>query len=211
MTSRLELCKTRNTFNFPPTSVLDTAMAATEAARSSYLEKASLTLLVTAPIVSASIGIQRNSADENYNESTPESTMSCSSCGNIVVPGRQHPTTLSRGRTRSSRIGNSSVGMKLLPCSLCGKTIAVPARKKKRAAATSAVSTLRPMHAEKMSDAMDDTGDHKKPEHSTTTEPARKRARGKQTTLQSMLAGQKGTTTVGPKGSGLSLMDFIKT
>ena len=67
------------------------------------------------------------------------------------------------------------------------------------------------MHAEKTSDAMNDKGDHNKPERSTATEPARKRARGKTTTLQSMLAGQKGTTTVGPKGSGLSLMDFIKT
>lgn len=190
-------------------------MAKTAAtARTKYLEKASSRLLLPSPAVSAYLQTVRNGLleQEGVEKSSHDGPKICPSCGTILVPGLTcQPARLSK-RSRTERLAMRGMGSKILrlKCSRCSAISTFESVKpgivQKPNTNTDTLIRSRIRPRELASITSSSTPTLKEP-----VQTSRRRARSKNSTLQSMLQSQQKVVSENSKGFGLDLMDFMKT
>lgn len=214
------------TLQRPPAYVSAAAMASTAAsARLQHLHNASLALVVASPATAAYLQSTHLAiADEgNDRERLADNEVVCKACGNILIPGwscksltrndnkRERPT-----RSRKESRDVKTVKLECLRChttstALQQKPLKAPSRARKPATHTLQPNikgpgvNMLPVPAVATGKSLETQA--KAPIASTTN----RKARGKKSSLQSLLASQKRPAAVATKNSGLDLMDFIKT
>ncbi|KXT00529.1 hypothetical protein AC578_4098 [Pseudocercospora eumusae] len=186
-------------------------MAEAQRLRRQHLDVASQMLMFSSPAVSAHLQMVN---DQDYQISTPNAqTKSCSACGSIMVLGWScRRTTRDRTkRTRQDRLSESgrsaTISLECLGCSSITTVVKENLRKPKNATIkhggtpTQQIPSAQQLRAPKSA--------AEKVEAPTASDAgAKKRGRGKRSSLQAMLADRK-TTGTSP-GFGLTMDDFMK-
>lgn len=186
-----------------------------EASRSHYLENASRSLLVSSPAISAHLqSVRRVAVEEEKVKPLPqESHWSCTACGSILLPGRSYKSIIEPHlkRTRKDRLALRKNGIKAtkLQCSKCNAVSIVEAMKPER---TRMIKLAPP----RLTDAVrgntpSDRTPAASPQAPIIDRGPKKRARGKKSSLQSMLVNQGKGVTSNSTGFGLDLMDLMKS
>ena len=186
------------------------------AARLRYLDHASQCLLTSSPAISAHLEtVRQEVAEEKGNSTSSEPFIrSCTACGNILVPGwscKSIRETLPK-RTRKDRIAKEkNPGVKVLKwqCSKCDAVTAIEAAKAGRQRIATVPSSRTASLAQKETPIPTST----KPSEATsnTSKASKKRAKGKKSSLQTMLANHNKLSANRPEGFGLDLMDLMKS
>lgn len=190
-----------------------------------FLEQASEALSVTAPAVSSHLRVSKRDAAVSYGVDAETSENACSACGRGLLLGWSCEPLRTAGhrQTRQQRISGDGRTTRCVECSTCGteNTIKVQKRAKAQAAkASNRVQKRGPSPAlqkeihvsePQLDPAPILPSPPAKEQTPETTQPkptARRKARGKNASLQALLANKKEA----PKSSGFGLgfMDFMK-
>jgi len=204
------------------------ASAASEA-RTRFLSQAADALAVTAPTVSSYIRASKRSVDPSQDLGTDGLGNVCNACGQALLIGWScEPVRSAEHRqTRQQRMSGDDTTIKCVKCSACGTesiinqkkrikvtkpttpsqstkaSIGLPARKK------SSTTTQVPDPDPDPVPVQIPTPKENTPEPPQAKSAARRKARGKNASLQALLANKKPDA---PKSSGygLDFMDFMK-
>lgn len=184
-----------------------------EAARAKYLDQAAALLTYTSPPISSHIRLERNRAGNNRVEAKSGVPESCSACGMVMINAWSCRTTTATSgkRTRKDRIDKSTNNTKTwkAKCLTCGSTTRMEASKP---AAKSRKDFTPEAQLTPEQELVSQQSIGKRDAEKKMPQPLRRRAKGKVSSLQSLLAADKRhTATTAQKSSGLSLMDFMKT
>lgn len=196
-------------------------------ARLRFLDQASEALTFSSPAVSSFLRATKQDAISS--EELPSQQDFCNACGQALLLGWSCDSVRSseHGQTRQQRIDGVKAVMKRVRCSACGteKSMrhqkrakakaesASPAPRTKVAAPKVAISKVSDMHkptpAPAPAPASVPSSKEQTPETAQPKTTARRKGRGKNSSLQAMLANKKTET---PKSSrfGLDFMDFMK-
>ena len=186
-------------------------------ARGDYLDKASRNLISSSPTISAHLQTVRRRVVENADGETLSGPWNetCGACGSLLIPGCSCKViTKGVGIDHSSkdRINKESGDEKTLKLQ-CSKCNALTTRKATRPIARhksySASSQFPSSVPTNVKATMINPSARASSED--TAQPSRKRTRGKNSSLQSMLANSKIATPTRSKGFGLDLKDLMKT
>lgn len=177
-------------------------------ARLRYLQDAAQSLSNISPAASTHLGATYQ-ALVNDKTDGPRANPFCEACGKVMIIGWSCTTVVDtkRKRSREDRLAQSVPGVKTfkLKCSICGAVtvleFAKPSQKRRPTVQTTStkidfVSSQVP------------SPDQHIPEPSI--KPAAKRARGKKSSLQSLIASQKASESQKSAGFGFDLQDFMK-
>lgn len=186
-----------------------------DGARTKFLERASYLLTSTSPAVSAHLRLESNNLAPETTQDSQEHPQSCLACGNLLAPGWSCNivTNVSSKRTRDDRIekGSGNVKTVRLQCLSCAAVTLIatpkPATKIKKAKNLGAPGATT-VDTSPVSQALQQQEDNKGEDLSR---PPRKRAKGKKSTLQSLLSEQKRNMASTQKNFRLELTDFMKT
>lgn len=201
-------------------------MASTAAsARLQHLQDASWALMASSPTVAAHLQSARMALMEESGGSTSiaEDGRVCKACGSILIPGWSCETSSKKAKRRKhcSREDKKmstpiAVGSFQLRCTRCHATNTLQSRKAPKAKTrTPSMSDAKPGQDLGLLPAPVITTPAAKPSASKTNEVSTKvtgrKARGKKSSLHSLLASQKHPDPTPATKSGLDLMDFMKT
>jgi len=194
-------------------------------ARTRFLDQAADTLAVTAPVVSSYIRATKRSAEPSQDLQSAAFENVCNACGQALLVGWSCEPVRSaeHKRTRQQRISGNDPITKCVRCSACGNESMITRSKKPKTAKSTNPSQVTdapvPLPARKKNDTPTPLPDlvpmpvpapkEKTPEPPQAKPAARRKARGKNASLQALLANKK---PVAPKSSGygLDFMDFMK-
>jgi len=200
------------------------AIAGSEA-RLRFLSQAADTLALTAPTVSSYIRASKRDADPSQDLDTESHENVCNTCGRALLLGWScEPVRSAEHRqTRQQRMSGSDTTTKCVKCSACGTETMIHQKKRskitKSANPPQATKASNGLPARKKNDTSAPLPDQvtmpvPTPEEKTPDPPqakpaARRKARGKNASLQALLANKKPEA---PKksGYGLDFMDFMK-
>jgi ribonuclease MRP protein subunit SNM1 len=192
------------------------SMAVAFAARQRHLDQASLALLASSPAVSAYL-MEQSLADDLENAkagSRKDRGKVCTACGNILLLGWScHKVTAKRAGRHPIKSKESSTSGEILVNVVCGKCSSkVTLHKQCRSPCVQGpkpeIAKPRPSTpAKEMETVPTANAGDTKPAPSTATN---RKARGKKSSLQSLLAGKRPPATQSAQG-GFDLMDFMKT
>lgn len=184
--------------------------------RLKYLESAASILQLSSPPISARLQLESNDLTNDGDTPTAqEDGRSCPACGTTFVPGWSCKTIIKVAgkRTRKDRVEKGSGDVKTIrvQCLKCDAVTPVESLKSaKNAAKSNSLEKCKSVFP-----GVQPMRDPPKPAESDSDEqagpPSRKRARGKKSTLRSMLSVQQNSTTSAQPGFGLDLKDFMKT
>ena len=182
-------------------------------ARLRYLQDASEALQISSPAIASRLGALGNRATAGSRQSTADK-LDCASCGTRLVRGWSC-TVAKDGKTkqtRKNRLALSGIAIKsvALKCSRCGVITSCEMKKQTRSGRLPARSTL-PTPTKVADPAITQprpTSAETRAKESATI--PQKRARGKKSSLQSIIAGQKPVPSKQTSGFGLDLQDFMK-
>lgn len=197
-------------------------------ARLRFLEQASQTLAVSAPTVSSFIRASKRQATALYETETTASDNACNACGQLHIIGWSCELVRSskHRQTRQQRISGDFPTTKCVQCSACGteNTIQHTKRQKQDAPKLSKQASKVQPEPERAVPAKQATpvvlqeqtpipspipSKEQTPEPTQAKPTVRRKARGKNASLQALLASKKPEA---PKASGygLDFMDFMK-
>ena len=186
-------------------------------ARGDYLDKASRTLISSSPAISAHLQSVRRKVVENADGETLSGPRNetCGACGYMLIPGwscKFITKGINIDRTRKDRINKESGDEKTLKLQ-CSKCNVLTTRKATRPIARHKSYSASSQFPSSVPTNVKATTINPSAETSSedTAQPSRKRTRGKNSTLQSMLANSKIATPTRSKGFGLDLKDLMKT
>lgn len=195
-------------------------------ARLRFLEQASEALAVTSPTVSSLIRATKREAAslQGLETAAPENT--CSACSqSLILSWSCEPIrTIEHRQTRQQRISGNASTTKCVKCSACGTENTIQHQKRKRTnepklsittrdakrKITISVEQPTPVSLPEPTPVPSPTLSKEQTPEAVSTKPtARRKARGKNATLQALLANKKPEA---PKSSGFGLdfMDFMK-
>jgi hypothetical protein len=194
-------------------------------ARLRFLSQAADALAVTAPTVSSYIRASKRNADPSQDLETETHENVCNACGRALLLGWScEPVRSAEHRkTRHQRISGKDTTTKCVKCSACGTESMIHQKKKPKV--TKAANSLHDAQASTGLPARKKNGtsaplpdqvpmpvptpEEKTPDPPQAKPAARRKARGKNASLQAMLANKKPEA---PKksGYGLDFMDFMK-
>jgi len=202
------------------------AIAGSEA-RMRFLDQAADALAVTAPTVSSYIRASKRKADPSQDLETERHEDVCNACGQALLIGWscEQVRSAEQRQTRQQRISGKAITIKCVKCSACGTESMIHEKKKPKV--TKSAKPLQPtkasasLSARKKNDTQAPLPDpdpvpmqaptpkKKTPEPPQAKPAARRKARGKNASLQALLANKKPDA---PKSSGygLDFMDFMK-
>jgi hypothetical protein len=195
-------------------------------ARLRFFEQASETLAVSAPTVSSFIRAAKREVPVSHEVGTPISGNVCNACGQLLLVGWSCEVVRSgeHKQTRQQRISGKTSTTKCVQCSACGteNTIQHHKRQKKDPSKLpKKVTEVKPETAMPANQSTPTIQPEQTPVPSplpskeptpeaTQAKPAvRRKARGKNTSLQALLAAKKPEAPK-PSGFGLDFMDFMK-
>jgi hypothetical protein len=190
-----------------------------------FLDQAADALAVTAPTVSSYIRASKRNADPTQDLETESHGNVCNACGRALLLGWScEPVRSTEHRqTRQQRISGNDTTTKCVKCSACGTESMIHQKKKPKI-----TKSTNPPHVTKASTGLparkkNDTSaplpdqvpmpvptpKEKTPDPPQAKPAARRKARGKNASLQALLANKKPDA---PKSSGygLDFMDFMK-
>lgn len=185
-------------------------------AQARYLDSASNILQSSSPSISAHLQLARNDLAQDGGHHGQE--RSCSACGNIFVPGWscKKVSKSSRKHSRKDRTQKDDTDTRCvhLRCLRCDAITAIERPKRESIPVRAEIPKV-PGHASKdrrdKREIAPQTGPIESSSGEGAAQPPRKRARGKKSTLQSMLSEQQAAKPPVETGLGLGLMDFMKT
>ena len=195
-------------------------------ARLRFLDQASETLAVSAPTVSSFIRASKKEVAALHEVETSTTENVCNACGQLLLVGWSCEVVRSgeHRQTRQQRIGGKTSTTKCVQCSACGTENSIEHHKRRKIDASkvpkqvkevkpeTAVPTNQPIPAISQEQTpAPSTQPSKKPTPEVTqAKPAvRRKARGKNASLQALLASKKPEAPK-PSGYGLDFMDFMK-
>ena len=195
-------------------------------ARLRFLEQASETLAVSAPTVSSFIRASKREAAALHEAETYIPGNVCNACGQLLLVGWSCEVVRSGDlkQTRQQRISGKTSTTKCVQCSACGTENSIEHHRRRKVDASKAlqkVKEVKPETAVPTKQPTPSISQEQTPVPSTlppkepTTEVAlakptvRRKARGKNASLQALLASKKPEAPK-PSGYGLDFMDFMK-
>lgn len=195
-------------------------------ARLRFLEQASEALTVTAPTVSSYMRAAKREAASVYEKETTPLENVCDACGQMLFIGWscEPLRSATHKQTRQKRISGKNSTTKCVQCSACGTENTIQHHKRQKTASSkpqkithevkpaTVVPTEQPIPAplpEQTPVAPPLPSKESTPEATQAKPTARRKARGKNASLQALLANKKPDA---PKtsGYGLDFMDFMK-
>jgi len=190
-------------------------------ARTRHLHNTSLALIASSPAVSAHLQAVRLSI---LRETGAEATVNdhesvCTGCGSILIRSWSCSTQRSKDRRGPKSAQDENKGIKVT-CHTCKSITILPRLKTPKARKDNKITTkpasMPPETAEapKVASELEfSTPSQPAPTANTTSSSANtsRKARGKKQSLQALVAGQKRPEPTAGAGSGLNLMDFVKT
>lgn len=195
-------------------------------ARLRFLEQASETLAVSAPTVSSFIRASRKETAALHEVETPTSGNICTSCGQLLLIGWscEQVRSVKHRQTRQQRVSGKTSTTKCVQCSACGTENMTQRHKMQKKDAPKLLSKVRDARPETAVPAEQPTPailpeqihvpsplppKEPTPEVTQAKPAVRRKARGKNASLQALLASKKPEA---PKASGygLDFMDFMK-
>lgn len=200
------------------------ALAGSEA-RMHFLSQAADVLAVSAPTVSSYIRATKRSADPSQDLETTAFENDCNTCGQALLVGWSCEPVRSaeHKQTRQQRMSGNDTTTKCVRCSACGTQSMIHQKKKpkitKSAKPSQTTEVSARLPARKKNDTSTSIPDpvpvpvstpkEKTPDPPQAKPAARRKARGKNASLQALLANKKPEA---PKtsGYGLDFMDFMK-
>lgn len=194
-------------------------------ARLRFLEQASETLSVTAPAVSSHLRTSRREAALSYGVESETSGNVCSACGRelLLVWSCEPLRCASHKQTRQQRISGDGRVTRCVECSTCGTENLIKVQKRAKpqtAKASYPVQKRNPSSAlpkethvpEPQPDPVpvlpSPPAKEQTPDATQPKPTARRKARGKNASLQALLANKKEAPR--SSGFGLDFMDFMK-
>jgi hypothetical protein len=189
-----------------------------ENARLNYLQEASKALTFTSPVVSSFLNASRVNLIADNASTDATDGQYCSGCAQYLFPGltgNMVKSTKSK-RTRQDRISGNQDYEQRVRCSRCGTENTITRTTKTRSRKSANVPLTGKTSFEKaicQSQPARPTPSADAPSTTPTaapqsTTPARRKSRGKNASLQALLANKKPEA---PKKSYGDLMDFMKT
>jgi hypothetical protein len=197
-----------------------------EQARLRFLEQASETLAISAPIVSSHIRASKRDSSSLNEAGTAASGNVCVACGQLLLVGWscESVRSVKPKQTRQQRISGHTSTVKCVQCSACGTETTIqhhrrpkkptpnPSKSVSEARTGTTVLSERPTPttiSEETPVASPLPSKEQMPEVTQAKSTARRKARNKNASLQALLANKKPET---PKASGFGLdfMDFMK-
>ena len=190
-----------------------------------FLDQAADVLAVTAPTVSSYIRSTKRNADPSQDLETESHENVCNACGQTLLIGWscEQVRTCEHRQTRQQRMSGNDTTTKCVKCSACGTESMMHQKKKPKTTKSStplqATKSTAGLPARKKNDTTAPLPDpvpmpaptpkEKTPEPPQAKPAARRKARGKNASLQALLANKKPEA---PKSSGygLDFMDFMK-
>lgn len=195
-------------------------------ARLRFLKQASETLAVSAPTVSSLIRASKREAAALHEVEASHSGNVCNACGRLLLDGWSCEVIRSseHRQTRQQRISGKALTTKCVQCSACGTENTIQHQKRRKVDASKASGQTSEARSETAMPAKQPTPAISQeqtpvPSHLPSKEPTpevtqakpapRRKARGKNASLQALLASKKPEA---PKSSGygLDFMDFMK-
>jgi len=197
-------------------------------ARLRFLEQASEALTVSAPNVSSFIRASKREVAISHEVETPIPENVCNACGQLLLVGWSCEVVRSgkHRQTRQQRIsGNTSI-TKCVQCSACGTENMIQHHKRQKKDALKLPSQIKETKPETVVTAKQPTPaiiteqtpvpsplpskePTPTPEVTQAKPTVRRKARGKNASLQALLASKKPEAPK-PSGYGLDFMDFMK-
>jgi hypothetical protein len=190
-----------------------------------FLDQAADALAVTAPTVSSYIRASKRNADPSQDLKTESHENACNACGRALLLGWScEPVRSAEHRqTRQQRLSGNDTTTKCVKCSACGTESMIHQKKRpkitKEANSPHATKASAALPARKKNDTSAPLPDpvpipvptpkEKTPDPPQAKPATRRKARGKNASLQALLANKKPEA---PKksGYGLDFMDFMK-
>lgn len=202
-------------------------MVSTEVkARLRFLEQASETLAVSAPTVSSFIRASKREVSVSHEVETPIPGNVCNACGQLLSVGWSCEVVRSgeHKQTRQQRISGKTSTTKCVQCSACGTENTIQHHKrlnKDTSKVSRQVTEVKPetaMPAKQFTPTIQPEqtpvpsplpSKEPTPEATQAKPAVRRKARGKNASLQALLAAKKPEAPK-PSGFGLDFMDFMK-
>jgi len=195
-------------------------------ARLRFLEQASETLAVSAPTVSSFIRASKREAAALHEVETSTTKNVCNACGQLLLVGWSCEVIRSgeHRQTRQQRISGKTSTTKCVQCSACGTEISIEHHKRRKVDTSRASKQAKEVESETASPTKQPTPaisqeqtpvpsplplKEPTPEITQAKPPVRRKARGKNASLQALLASKKPEAPK-PSGYGLDFMDFMK-
>lgn len=195
-------------------------------ARLRFLDQASETIAVSAPTVSSFIRASKREAAALHEVETSNSGKACNACGQLLLVGWSCEVVRSgeHRRTRQQRLSGKTSTTKCVQCSACGTENSIEHHKRRKVDASKVlkqVKEAKPETAVPIKQPTPAISQEQTPVPSTqpSKEPTpevaqakpsvRRKARGKNASLQALLASKKPEAPK-PSGYGLDFMDFMK-
>lgn len=185
-------------------------MATAERARLEYLDSASSLLIISSPAVSSHL--------QSVKQCDTETTISrdkiipCPACGNLMLPGWSCKQSATQKRTRRDRLaGKQTASQFTLECLKCFRITTIEAKRPVNASPSKTLDQPRTIQkAKPVSQSKELASSTATTMDSSTPSKidAKRRGRGKKSSLQALLAERKTYTPA--KAPGLSLEDFMK-
>jgi hypothetical protein len=195
-------------------------------ARLRFLDQASETLAVSAPTVSSFIRASKREVaiSHEVETSTPENV--CNACGQLLLVGWSCEIVRSGKyrQTRQQRISGKTSTTKCVQCSACGTENTIQHHKRRKTGPPQLPKQVKETHPETTVPAVQPTqatplektpvpsplpSKESTPEVTQAKPNVRRKARGKNASLQALLAAKKPEAPK-PSGYGLDFMDFMK-
>ncbi|GAB1728288.1 hypothetical protein NU195Hw_Modified_84t1 [Hortaea werneckii] len=189
-----------------------------------HLHNASLALIASSPAVSAHLQAVRLSI---LRETGAEATTSdhepvCTGCGSILIRSWSCSVQRSKGRRGRKIAQDENKGIKVA-CHACKSITILPrlktpkGRKDNKITAKPSFTAPLPQkpaevpHIAPESEALPSSQPAPTADTTSSSASTSRKARGKKQSLQALVAGQKRSEPTAGAGSGLNLMDFMKT
>jgi hypothetical protein len=195
-------------------------------ARLRFLEQASETLAVSAPTVASFIRASKREAATLHEAETSSPGNICNACGQLLLVGWSCEVVRSREhrQTRQQRISGATSTTKCVQCSACGTENSIEHHRRRKVDASKVLKQAKEVKPETAVPAKQPTpAISQEPTPVPSTQPSkeptpevtqakpavRRKARGKNASLQALLASKKPEAPK-PSGYGLDFMDFMK-
>jgi len=195
-------------------------------ARLRFLEQASETLAVSAPTVSSFIRASKREVAISHEVGTSNPENVCSACGRLLLIGWSCEVVRSgkHRQTRQQRISGKTSTTKCVQCSACGTENRIQHHKRRKTGPPQLPKQAKETKPEISVPAEQPTpatlpertpvpsplpSKEPTPEITQAKPAVRRKARGKNASLQALLAAKKPEAPK-PSGYGLDFMDFMK-